>query len=510
MSTSQAQGISAGIQLRDILPDSKAVGPTDVVIKSACGKWSECQPGDIFVAIADAETDGHNFVSDAISKGATAIVGERLLPVSVPQFIVEDSRIAYGKICHALAGSPSNRIGTIGISGSVGKSVTSHLIYAILKKSGLESGLSSSIETRFADTTEPAQLATTAPLLANQLAKMAISNCSHAVMETSSIALAQHALSGMQLDAAILTNIQRCNLGFHQNFSNYQRAEARLLDYLKPSGFAVVNADDKNAIKLLDDLDVPALTFGIHNYAEVSAKLLDRNCSFQTFLLTAGNETVVVRTATIGKQHIYNCLAATAVSLTFGIDLETIAQGLEFAQTPGRLERIDCGQGFGVWVDSSLSPNQLNGAIAAVAPLCEGKLWCVGSTDHSQTPEERKQIGSILERKTEKPIITQSKSTTQIDYEPSHQVIDGFEDPSSAHVMPDRIKAIEWALSQAGEKDIVLISGAGERPIATVGDEQWSVTDKDVCTAFLTNGSKGGQVGHFPTIVDIYNIDDYR
>ena len=189
-----------------------------------------------------------------------------------------------------------------------------------------------------------------------------------------------------------------------------------------------------------------------------------------------------------------------------GIDLQVIAAGIETANLPGRMERVDCGQPFGVWVDSAVSPSQLNGAISAIAPICEGQLWCVCSTAPSQSADERKLIGEILERKIEKPILTQLSPTTSIDYEPCHQMLDGFAKPESAHVMPNRRDAIQWALANAKPHDAILIVGAGEQATGPFGKSQEKLTDQQICQAFLCE--RGEHLDIMRS--EIYRMDDYR
>ena len=507
MSVSQCTTQPQGIRLDKILPSAKSVGSPDVIVRSCCGQWNECEPSDLYVAVVGNEMDGHDYAPDAVRRGATAVVGERLLAVDCPQFIVEDSRQAYGLICHALAGKPSELMTTIGVSGTDGKTVTSHLIHSVIQAAGHRAGLTSSIESQLGSLRLPPSPSVNPPVMADQLTQMAMNGCTHAIVESSSVSLAQRACSGLALDAAVLTNIRRTSLGMHGSRENYLRAKMRLLDCLKPTGFAVVNADDPATHQLLDQIDSPVLSIGIHQAAELTAKLLDRDLSGQTFVLRAGSESTPVRTRIIGKQHVYNCLSAAAVGLTLGIDLPTIAQGLEAAVLPGRLERVDCGQSFGLWIDSAKSPTQVATAIAAVGCGSAGRVWCVCSTDDEQTPEDRRQLGSILEKTTDIAVITSSKVCQQIDYEPTHQVLDGFENPSTAKVIPNRLRAIEHVLSHAEPDDAVIITGCGERPIAVVGEQNWDVCDRDVCQAWLYDHAR---LDSEENPQNIFRIDDFR
>ncbi|MFT5303915.1 MAG: UDP-N-acetylmuramoyl-L-alanyl-D-glutamate--2,6-diaminopimelate ligase [Mariniblastus sp.] len=502
-----------GIRLRDILPDAKLIGSSEVYFRSCCGLWNDCQTGDLFVAIMDAEQDGHDFIHEAIQRGATAIVTERLLSTNQPQCLVDDSREAYGKICQALAGQPSQRLTTIGVSGTDGKTVTSHLIASVFEAAGQKTGLVSSIEVNCGtDQQSVPNHQLNPPWLAEQLSNMVIQKCASAVIEIPSVALAKRGLSGVDLDIAVLTNIRQDHLNFHGSPANYRRAKMRVLNQLKPTGLAVLNIDDPTTHFLLEKIDKPVLTIGIKQEADVTATVIERSASEQTFMVTAGSDSIPVRTTIIGDQHVYNCLTAMAVGLASGFDLATIAQGLEtVGQIPGRLERIECGQSFGVWIDSARSTGQLSNAIRALKQVTKGNVWCVCSIDDGQTPLHRQRMGEVVERASDHAVITRTAVDEAIDYEPAHQVLDGFDDPSKAQFIPNRFKAIEWTLQQAQPGDAVLVTGCGERPFALVGEHKWTINDRDVCQAWLyDNAMPSGDETSSVDAPEIFNINDYR
>ncbi len=501
---------SLGVSLKEILPDAKPIGGSDLKIQSCCGSWQEIQPNDLYVAIVGAEADGHDYAQAAVDRGAAGVVTERLLAIDGPQFLVRDSRQAYGKLCQALAGHPAKRVTTIGVSGSDGKTVTACLIDSILNLAGRCSRSATSLgDLRSLEETSIRSEMINSPRLANWLAEGVISGCSHAVMEIHSRNLAQHCLTGMQLDVAVLTNLRNDHLDLHGTADNYRRVQQRLLRFVKPEGVAILNADDPNTAKLLDQLDLPALTVGIHQPAEVTAKLLERNSCEQLFMLSAGNESSIVRTQMIGKHHVYNCLAATAVGLALGIELPEIVRGLEaVGQIPGRLERVNCGQPFDVWIDSASRPNQLASAIHAVRQLTNRRVWVVASTETGQSAALRKRLGEVLERSADQAVITQSAGMGATSFEAAHQVLDGFQEPKNARPIPNRFRAIEWVLENAAEEDAVLIAGLGDRPIATISAGGWPVTDRDVCQAWLYD--RHSFCPEQESRRRTFRIDDYR
>ena len=502
---------SLGIPLKTILPESQLIGADEILVQSCCGAWQDCQDNDLFVAIVGADEDGHEFTHEAVLRGANAVVTERLLTTKRPQCIVNDTREAYGKICQALAGDPSSHVSTIAVSGSDGKTVTSHLIRSVLEAANSKTGISSSIEVNYGTGKNgvPAR-EVNSPRLAEQLSMMAMSDCQNAVVEFSSVAIAKRSLAGVDLGVAVLTNIRQGKPGFHGSSQNYRRAELRLLEYLKPNGIAIINADDPTSHFLLEQIDKPTLTFGMKQDANVTGTLLERNRLHQTFLITAGTESAVVKTETIGDQHILNCLAATAVGLTRGIDLVTIASGLgRLERISGRLERLECGQDFGLWIDSAKSPSQLAAALQAIRQVTKGKIWCVASIDEDQSPESRQKLGEVLERAADQSVLTKTTVDKVVDYEPYHQVLDGCDQPARLEIIPNRFRAIEWVLRQAAPNDSVLLTGCGERPFALVGEESWTIGDREVCESWLYDQVSLTQPKDFPE-PPIFNIDDYR
>jgi len=511
--STQTVNADLGIRLRDILPAAKLINSKDIYFRSCCGLWKDCEQDDLFVALVEADQDGHEFTQEAIKRGAAAIVTERLLSTDRPQCIVSDSREAYGKICQALAGQPSQRLTTIGITGTDGKTVTSHLIRGVFKAAELKTGLMTSIEVNCGDNRQSVPSPElNSPRIAEQLTQMVMADCTNAVIEIPGDALAKRSLAGVELDVAVVTNIRHSYLNIQGSTQNDRLHKMRLLSQLKKTGLAVLNCDDPMTHFLLEKVDCPVLTIGMKHQAEVTAHLIERTSSEQTFMIRAGSESVAVRTSIIGDHHIYNCLAATAVGLATGIELATIAKGLESAgMIPGRLQRVECGQSFGVWIDSARSPGQLANALRTLKQVSTGKVWCVCSTDADQSDMLRRRIGEVVEKSADKVVITRTTVDQAIDYEPAHQVLDGFENPGSAQLIPNRFKAIEWVLQKAKPGDAVLVTGCGERPFALIGEENWTISDTDVCQAWLYDHSTLAPIKPSGNSFNqIFNIDDYR
>jgi len=313
---------------------------------------------------------------------------------------------------------------------------------------------------------------------------MQTNGCSHAVMEMSSRGLAQQRAAGIEFDAAILTNLRRDHLDVHGSVKNYRRAKARLFEQIKPTGFAVVNVDDPGSQQFLPSLNCPVITVGQREPAEVSAYVLERHASEQTFLLRAGNESIPVRTHMIGDAHVANCLSATAMGLVMGIDLPTIVRGLEAVKRiPSRLDRIECGQDFSVYVDCADTPDRLAACLQAMRQVTRGRVLCVYSANDERPESERPLLGRVAEKAADIGIITNSTSQRTPSLGVAHDILDGYERPAKAHAVPSRINAIQWALEKARPGDALLIAG-GSRT-GWLGEETQGTDDVELARNWL-------------------------
>ena len=293
---------------------------------------------------------------------------------------------------------------------------------------------------------------------------MVDNRCQKAALEISSQALVRRHLSGLQLDAAVITRIRSAHLDYHGSIDNYRKAKLRIFSLLKPGGTAIVNADDPATEELLATIDLPVLRFGMHAEADVTAMLLERSAGEQTFLLRSGNQTASVRTSVIGDPHITHCLAAASLALADGLDLATIAAGLSMAsRIPGHLEQIERGQPFQVYVDSANHPDTLAMALHAIRSTRPRRLICLFGPSSRQPAELRARMGRVVERSADIGMITSNDPGGEQPLSIIHDVLDGYDHPGHAHILPDRLEAICWSLDQARPGDAVLIAGKGFR-----------------------------------------------
>jgi UDP-N-acetylmuramoyl-L-alanyl-D-glutamate--2,6-diaminopimelate ligase len=462
----QIQRRSRTARLKELVPQASSLFLGDDVAVSGCTtNAGQVQPGDLFVGLVSAEHDSHEQAQEAVARGAVAVLGERILPVDVPQVIVDDSREAFGQACQSLAGFPCQTMPVIGVTGTLGKTTTSLLIASVLNTA--RQGVAALTSLAHCDSVNAVPATQTTPPadeLAAYLASAVEHRCSHAVVELSSAGLAERRAAGLELAVAVLTNLRRDHLDRHNSAANYRAAKERIFSLLRDDGVAVLNADDSVSQSILSRLDRPALTYSLHGGADVTASVLERSAGEQTFFLQAGNDSVPVRTRILGDHHIYNCMAATAVGLLYGLPLTTIARGLEAVELiPGRMERIECGQEFSVFVDDARSHDALAACLKTARQVTTGRVICVMSAASDRDSAERPLLGRVLEKMANVAVITGESGKHDKSLAVAHDVLDGYQRPGKAHVIPSRDKAIRWAIEAAQPGDTVVVCGAGHR-----------------------------------------------
>ena len=448
-----------GVSLRRALPSGRLVGADDVAFRTICHDWRACRPGDLFVALFDGHRDTHHDAARAVARGAAAVLVERLLPLSVPQLMVRDTRAAYARLSMELVGRPDESMTMIGVTGTCGKTSTVALVESILRQAGRNvAALSDPCETTGAELSGPRQIA-----VATTLAELHERGTTEVVMELSSRSLATCDVAGVSFDVGVVTNIHRAHLAWHGNAVNYRRAKSRLLQQLKPEAHLLINSDDRFARRLAGRAEHPVLYFGTTGDTELWAELVERVPGEQTFLLNIGIDTYAVCTRLTGDVHLKNCVAAAATALALGVDPLTIVKGLEQIETiPGRIERLPGDEPCQVVVDVAASADALAGALKALRPVTRGRLHCLFGPHPELDASEQAALGRVAERYADHCVITRhglDRAAPRTPFPESHAILDGFQRLSRSRVLPHRRAAIEWMMGQVAPHDVLLIAG---------------------------------------------------
>ncbi len=489
------QGMSP-VSLQKVFPESSIIGADDYILLNCTVDVRQLSRGDAFVAADGPEEGGHAKIAEAVARGAGVIVAERI-PENfsavgphgqlVPICLVENARQAYALLCQALFHSPGDHLQLVGVTGTSGKTTTACLIAGALGAAEHGVGMVGSLGCF--DGADASRKITTTPTpkrLGSWLSRMHENDCSHAVIEISSMALDQYRVDGLAFRAVCLTNVRRDHLDYHGSLDAYRKAKMRVFEYMAPDGFTVLNMDDPITAEVTKWLDIPALTYGIERPAEVTAMVVEQYLSEQTVLITAGGDTLPLRTRIVGRSHVYNCLAAVAVSLGMGVDLATCIRGIESVESvPGRMERLECGQPFGVFVDYAHTPDAMEHALRDIMEVVEGKIICVYGAPGDGNTARRAEMGEMLEKYADTVILTDHNPMAESPEVITGEILAGFRCPAAVHVCHDRVLAIQYALSLAEPGDCVFIAGKGNGKLQLIGADARKHDDRDVARKWL-------------------------
>ena len=484
------------MRLRELianLPTAKLIGG-DVEITDITHDSRKVVHGSLFVCLKGLKVDGHDFVPDAIERGAEAVVAEREVPTNgKPLVIVPDAREALAWLCHRFYGEPTKSLTLIGVTGTNGKTTTTHLIAHLLNAHNPDSAaVLGTVGVKWrGEWHELSQTTPDAPELVKWLARLRDEGARFVVMEVSSHSLAQKRSDGCLFDAAVFTNLSRDHLDFHGDFESYFAAKARLFtDYAeialsngKPF-HAFINADDPYGQRLLTMCPAPKTAYGFGEDADFRAVELSLSPSGTQFSLAVKNDAIQVHRLSLrllGRFNVANALAAIAVARHFGVPWEAIESSLpEFKAPPGRLEIVDAGKPFTVAVDYAHTPDALEKVLLTVRELTKGRVIVVFGCGGDRDPTKRPEMGRIATQLADYTVITSDNPRTEDPLQIIEQILEGVVPNSAYHVEPDRRKAIFHAISVAQPGDFVLIAGKGHETYQIIGTEKIPFDDREV------------------------------
>jgi UDP-N-acetylmuramoyl-L-alanyl-D-glutamate--2,6-diaminopimelate ligase len=471
------------VSLKALFPKAVFTAGDDILVHSCSRRVKKQRHRDhvhLFVAGVDALVADEELAATAVRQGASAILSERLLPIPVPQCLVGDVRQAYGQLLHALADHPSQRMLTVGVLGTHGKTSAALLIASMLKKiSGSVAywtSLGQSPEGKAAAHTSLIEQATAARLT-QWLAKATRTGRPAAVVEISEEMLLQRTTAGMEFDLLVIPSFRKTQRRDGLETRGIETALLRSLEQLKEHGLVVYNADDARVNRIIERHQIPAIGYGLDADAQVRGKRLERNRGSQTMMVSAGHGLMPVTTPLTGDHSLRHVLAAITVGHAFGLELFEVIGGVErLTNIPGRLQSVRCGQDFGVHVDLADQADRLAVALHALAGL-GGRILCVAEVPECATPEQRAAYGRVLSRAASRVMITQSRHSTNHGQKLLWEVLDGCDKPAAIDLVPDRAAAIELAIRSAEAGDQILLAGWGTAAW-TNNREKQTQTDK--------------------------------
>ncbi len=429
-------------------------------------------PGMLFVAIPGKNTDGHQHITAALDRGAVAVICQQngFVPHRATKIKVSDARTALARTAAAFYGFPSTQLKVIGVTGTNGKTTVSFLVKHILEAAGVRTGLLGTVRYEIGERCIPAQRTTPEALeVQAMMSQMLHAGCKACVMEVSSHALDQQRVVGVSFDVGIFTNLTQDHLDYHGDMETYFLAKQRLFASLGTGGksaAAVINLDDAYGARLVAEhqsLEVN-FTYGLNESARLRATKiqLGREATRLTIETPAGS--FACRLPLIGRHNIYNALAAVGASLALQVDLATIKTGLETMRpVPGRLEKVDLGQPFSVFVDYAHTDDALQNVLTTLREVTRGRVLLAFGCGGNRDAGKRAKMGRVAAELADYTIITSDNPRKESATWIAAQIEEGFRAVRrDGHLVElDRHRAIDELIRMARPGDVVLLAGKG-------------------------------------------------
>ncbi|MFK9092328.1 UDP-N-acetylmuramoyl-L-alanyl-D-glutamate--2,6-diaminopimelate ligase [Bacillus salipaludis] len=434
------------------------------------------QKGSLFICIKGYTVDGHNFAESAVNNGAVAIIAERPLDLDVPVIVVNDTTRVMAVLADAFYGQPTKKLRLIGITGTNGKTTTSHLIEKIFADTGKKTGLIGTMYTKIADKTIETKNTTPESLtLQKTFQQMVDADVDLAVMEVSSHALDLGRVHGCDYDIAVFTNLTQDHLDYHKTMEEYKRSKSLLFaqlgntfDLNKPK-FAVLNADDPATKMYSRSTAAHVVTYGIDQKADLKAENIHMTPKGTKFDLVIDGAIYPVQMQLIGKFSVYNVLASITAALVSGIGINDIIHSIETVEgVAGRFELVHAGQDFTVIVDYAHTPDSLENVLKTIQHFAKKKIFVIVGCGGDRDRTKRPLMAQIACHFATNPIFTSDNPRSEDPLAILKEMEAGVQG-DTYQVIPDRKEAIYTAVNQAAAGDVILIAGKGHETYQTIG-----------------------------------------
>ena len=452
-----------GIQVRGLAYDSRQV-----------------TPGDVFIALKGLKAAGADFASDAIRRGAVAVVADRppAAPTSVPWVVVPDARAAMAGLAAEFYGHPSRSMQVVGITGTNGKTTTAYLLRAVFESAGKKCGLLGTVTYSVGDRELPASRTTPeAPDVQRLFREMVDTGCVACAMEVSSHALALHRVDHTEFAAGIFTNLTRDHLDYHGDMESYFTAKRRLFEMLPVGAPAVINLDDPRGELLRRAAPVP-MTYAINKSADVTPGPLTLTFNGLEFEARTPKGAVHVRSPLVGRPNVSNILATVAAATALDLPAGAIERGLaNLAGVPGRFELVSsAADDITVVIDYAHTDDALKNLLETARPLAPRRVITVFGCGGDRDRTKRPLMGAVAARLSDVVVMTSDNPRTEDPARIIEEIKRGVPPTSdrraATFAIVDRREAIEFAIRKAESGDLVLLAGKGHERTQVIGAEE--------------------------------------
>lgn len=440
--------------------------------------------GNLFIAVRGTVADGHNYIDKALELGATAILCETI-PEEVKEKVtyirVENTEREVGQVATTFYGNPTSKMKLVGVTGTNGKTTIATVLYEMFRFMGHKVGLLSTVRNYIDGEAVPTEHTTPDPITLNALlARMVEAGCEYAFMEVSSHSIVQNRIGGLRFVGGLFTNITRDHLDYHKTFENYIKAKKLFFDNLPSDAFAIVNADDKNGMVMVQNTKASVKTYSVQSPADFKAKIIE--CHFEGMYLNINGQEVGVQF--IGKFNVSNLLAVYGAAVMLGKDTHEVLVALS-AMKPvnGRFEALRSPSGYTAIVDYAHTPDALENVLKAIHGVLEGKgkVITVCGAGGNRDKGKRPLMAREAVAQSDHVIITSDNPRFEEPQDIVNDMLAGLDEEQMKKVIAivDRRQAIKTACMMAKSGDVILVAGKGHEDYQEVKGVKHHFDDKE-------------------------------
>ena len=478
------------MKLRDILKDVTVLNfsaDMETEITGICYDSRKAENGFLFVAVKGFESDGHRYIKKAIELGARAVICEDVPEYDVPFVQVEDSRLSLALASCAFYSYPSTEMKVIGVTGTSGKTTTTHLIKHMLESQlGAKVGLIGTNGNMIGEEHLHSEHTTPESLELQQLFRqMADAGCSYAVMEVSSHSLTLNRVAGTDFSTAVYTNLALDHLDFHHTMDEYAQAKRRLFSMCRKACF---NLDDSRGEFMIAGAGCPYITSSLrYEEADIRACNINLSAAAVDFTCEYDNKSVQMHLGIPGLFSVHNALSAVSACISEGMSLEQCAEGLSTAKgVKGRVETVPTDGDYTIIIDYSHKPDSLENVLKTLREVTAGRLitlfGCGGDRDRTKRPV----MGRIAAENSDVVIVTSDNPRTEKPEAIIYEIVEGLKNCEKPYkIICDRIEAIHWAIDNAEPGDVILLAGKGHEDYQVIGHEKHHMDEREIVSEYL-------------------------
>ena len=456
-----------------------------------CNDSRKVVPGSLFVAVKGFATDGHDFISTAVKKGACGIVYEDQAAADeqitaaggndITMIKVASSRHALAIIAANFYDNPSEKLTLVGITGTNGKTTTVTLLYRLFTTLGYSCGLLSTIANYVGTKGSEAVNTTSDPLTINSLlSEMVDAGCEYCFMEVSSIGVEQERIAGLKFKVGIFSNLTHDHLDYHKTFAEYLRCKKLFFDHLPQDAYAITNMDDRNGMVMIQNTKAKVVTYSLRSIADHTCRIVEQ--SFEGMLLRMDSRESW--TPLIGQHNAYNLLAIYTTAMVLGADEEETLIALSTLRpAPGRLENMRGPKDISVIIDYAHTPDALENVLKTLREIASDRelicvFGCGGDRDRTKRPE----MAQVAQKLADRIIVTSDNSRTEKTSDIMADIKGGMDvnGRSRSLFIEDREEAIRTAIMLAGQGATILLAGKGHETYQIIGTEKRHFDEKEI------------------------------